>query len=110
MLGLSTTLKWMHPSQSGSGSDGYFVTLTPNGVTRASYPDDVIGISVGCVNPLTQAQVGYIGVFTVRDDGSCTPGKKCTVASGEFTGRATAGDRWYVLGRMDDNSVKVLFK
>ena len=55
--------------------------------------------------------VGWIGVLSVRDDGTCVAGGYCTVADG---GIATAAERstdtYRVLERVTDNVVKVVIK
>lgn len=57
------------------------------------------------------ATVGFIGVLSVRDDGTCIPGSYCKVADG---GIATAAERgiesYRVLERVTNNIVKVHFK
>lgn len=55
--------------------------------------------------------VGWIGVLSVRDDGTCVAGGYCTVADG---GTATSSERgadtYRVLKRVSDNVIKVAFK
>lgn len=108
MSGLTTTFAWAYPDTCDSG---YFVALNRYGIMRAGHPDDVIGISLDNVNySRDKVHIGYMGIFTVLDDGTCEAGMKCTVKDGLEAGKATTGDRWHVLERIDNNSVKVLFK
>ena len=55
--------------------------------------------------------VGWIGVLSVRDDGTCTPAGYCKVADG---GTATAAERgidtYRVLERVSENIVKIVVK
>lgn len=59
------------------------------------------------------ACVGILGVIPLQDDGSCIEGEFCRARS---CGRATlceegyAGQKYLVLGRIDESTVKVLFK
>ena len=113
MASLRISLEWAYSDQSGPDGWGYFVTLLSHGIMRACNPNDVIGISLKESTPYRSAylekisDVGYMGAVEVRDDGTCTSGTKCTVAP---TGVATKGDRWYVLNRLDKNTITILFK
>lgn len=49
--------------------------------------------------------VGLLGQIVVIDDGTCVGGGKCTVATG---GIATAGNKYRVLKRLDDNHILIL--
>lgn len=51
--------------------------------------------------------IGLLGRLRVRDDGSCTVGGKCTVGN---SGKATEGDRWIVLKRIDPEVVEILYR
>ena len=55
--------------------------------------------------------VGMLGVISVRDDGTCIPGKFCKCNNGIATlsQRRTARGSWKVIERVADNIVKVLF-
>lgn len=55
--------------------------------------------------------IGWIGVLSVRDDGTCTPGGYCKVADGGIATAAERGiDTYRVLERVTDNIVKVAVK
>lgn len=52
--------------------------------------------------------VGMLGVLSVRDDGTCVPGKYCTVTN---DGTATSSENGYrILRRVSDNVVEILFR
>lgn len=53
------------------------------------------------------SMVGLLGQMYVKDDGTCYAGKKCDCGE---SGIATKGDTWYVLERIDRNTIKILFK
>ena len=55
--------------------------------------------------------VGWIGVLSVRDDGTCVPGEYCTVSDGGIATAAERGaDTYRVLERVTENIVKVAMK
>ena len=55
--------------------------------------------------------IGWIGVLSVRDDGSCTPGKYCKVADGGIATAAERGpDTYRVLERVTENIIKVAMR
>lgn len=50
--------------------------------------------------------VGLLGQLEVKDDGNCVPGEMCSVENGI----AVPGNKYYVMERLDNNLIKVLFK
>lgn len=58
--------------------------------------------------------VVLIGKCIVEDDGTCIPGKKCNLYNGnneDLYGTVTISDTgWYVLERVDKNTVMILYK
>lgn len=55
--------------------------------------------------------VGWIGVLSVYDDGTCVPGSYCAVADGGIATAAERGtDTYRVLSRVNDNIIKVALK
>lgn len=55
--------------------------------------------------------VGWIGVLSVYDDGTCVPGSYCTVTDGGIATAAKRGtDTYRVLSRVNDNIIKVALK
>ena len=107
--------EWKDCCYPGESSSGYFVSLTADGIQIASPNDEIFGITMHSNDPKKgkdgkvkeRSCIGLLGVLTVRDDGTCTPGQKCTVSA---EGIATPGDRWTVVSRECDHLVKILFK
>lgn len=88
-----------------SSQDKTFVSLVDGKLVISTNPVDVLGITIDD-NKNGKSNVGLIGIMNVRDDGSCIPGKKCTV----LNGIATTGNKWFVLDRINDKTIKILFR
>ena len=55
--------------------------------------------------------IGWIGVLSVRDDGSCIAGGYCTVTDGGIATKADRGfDTYRVIKRVTDNVIKIALK
>ena len=55
--------------------------------------------------------IGWIGVLSVRDDGSCTPGSYCKATDGGIATAAERGiDTYRVLSRVTENVIKIAVK
>ena len=55
--------------------------------------------------------IGWIGVLSVRDDGSCTPGSYCKAADSGIATAAERGiDTYRVLSRVAENVIKIAVK
>ncbi len=88
-----------------SNQDRVFVTLVDGQLVLATNSLDVLGITLNYRNNC-KSNVGLLGVMHVRDDGTCIIGKKCSVSNGI----ATNGNKWYVLDRINEKTVKILFR
>lgn len=86
---------------------GYFVSLIDGKIVYASSSFDVIGITINSNdNHKKESLVGLIGCMYVYDDGTCIPGKRCTCVNGI----ATEGNKWYVIDRIENNIIRILFR
>lgn len=88
-----------------NNQDKTFVSLVDGKLIVATNPVDVLGITLDQRNN-NKSNVGLVGVMYVRDDGTCVIGKKCSV----INGIATNGNKWFVLDRFNDRTVKILFR
>ena len=51
--------------------------------------------------------VGFMGKIIMYDNGECVPGMRCSCGS---DGRAVPGNKWKVLDRISDKTIRILFK
>jgi len=90
---------------------GYFVTLVNGKLVYATNSFDVLGITISPdensgVDHEKDGLVGLIGTMYVYDDGNCKRGRKCACENGI----AINGNKWYVIERVSNNIIRVMFR
>ena len=101
---IAETFKWKNTNP--NDADKCFVALVNGKLVLATNSFDVLGISLDYDNDTNKSLVGLCGIIKVRDNGACSPGKKCDVANG----LAVPGTKWFVIERTSANVVKILYK
>lgn len=109
--------EWEDGNTEKENRTGLFVSLHKNKIRIAKSQNEYI-VGIVSTNPSIVGNngedrhtnkwgiVGLLGQIPVKDNGLCVPGEMCSVENGI----AIPGNKYYVMERLDNNTIKILFK